>query len=157
MNDIRFVHVNLVAKDWLALAEFYQRVFQCELILPERDINDEWLEESTGIENAHIKGAHLRLPGFSDGKGPTLEIFQYTPAKEAEAVAANQRGFGHIAFLVDDVEKVVNDVLENGGTAVGELVKTHIEGVGDLTFRYMRDPEGNIIEVQNWSYGTCKS
>ena len=34
--DIEFVHVNLIARDWKLLSAFYQRVFNCEPVLPER-------------------------------------------------------------------------------------------------------------------------
>ena len=71
---MKFVHVNIVAKDWRKLAEFYEKVFGCIRILPERSFSGEWLEKGTGIKNAKIKGVHLRLPGFGEN-GPTLEIF----------------------------------------------------------------------------------
>ena len=47
-----------------------------------RDLSGEWLDRATGLKNAHIKGIHLRLPGYGEG-GPTLEIFQYDPAKSS--------------------------------------------------------------------------
>jgi len=31
-----------------------------------------------------------------------------------------------------------------------EIWKRKIEGVGELTFIYARDPDGNLIELQNW-------
>ena len=34
---------------------------------------------------------------------------------------------------------------------LGEIAKIEISGVGVLTIAYARDPEGNIIEVQNWN------
>ena len=36
-------------------------------------------------------------------EGPTLEIFNYNILKEKPGVAINRPGFGHIAFVVDDV------------------------------------------------------
>ena len=35
-----------------------------------------WLDSATGINGAHLRGMHLRLPGYGE-HGPTLEIFQY--------------------------------------------------------------------------------
>lgn len=60
------------------------------------------------------------------------------------------QGFGHIAFLVDDVEKCLLAIKENGGSAVGEVVKGDIAGVGKIHVVYAKDPEGNIIEIQKW-------
>ena len=58
---------------------------------------------------------------------------------------------GHLAFHVDDVEGICTKVISFGGSELGEIIKKEIEGVGLLTFIYMADPEGNIIEIQNWA------
>lgn len=63
----------------------------------------------------------------------------------------NIPGFAHIAFHADNVEEILNKLIENGGEKYGELVTTIIDGVGKLKVIYTRDPEGNIIEIQNWS------
>ena len=62
----RFVHTNLVARNWQRLARFYEQVFDCTPVPPERDLSGQWLEEATGIPGAHIRGIHLRLPGYGD-------------------------------------------------------------------------------------------
>jgi catechol 2,3-dioxygenase-like lactoylglutathione lyase family enzyme len=147
----RFTHVNIIAQDWRRLAEFYERVFGCRLVPPERDLAGQWLEDGTGVPGAHIRGIHLRLPGYEDGSGPTVEIFEYTPVKERLDVAPNHPGWGHIAFSVDDVPAAREAVIAAGGRAVGELVSTEIAGAGAITFAYVTDPEGNIIELQRWS------
>lgn len=49
--DIRFVHVNLVARDWKLLSDFYQHVFNCEPVLPERDHKGDWIDAATGVSN----------------------------------------------------------------------------------------------------------
>ena len=69
-----------------------------------------------------------------------------------ELPVVNQPGYGHIAFQVEDVEAAVVDVKANGGSVVGDVMKTQVSGVGILTVAYVRDPEGNIIEVQNWNH-----
>ena len=73
---IKYVHTNLVSKDWEKLAKFYVDVFSCKYKYPERDLNGKWLDNLTAITNSHIHGIHLILPGY-EGDGPTLEIFQY--------------------------------------------------------------------------------
>ena len=74
--DARFGHVNVTGRDWRRLAAFYTDVFGCEFVPPERDIRSADLDAATGLHDAHLTGAHLRLPGHGDG-GPTLEIFEY--------------------------------------------------------------------------------
>jgi predicted enzyme related to lactoylglutathione lyase len=57
----------------------------------------------------------------------------------------------HIAFVVDDVEAARDAVIAGGGRTVGKLVSTEIQGAGVVTFIYVTDPEGNVIELQRWS------
>lgn len=96
-------------------------------------------------------GVHLRLPGFGND-GPTLEIFEYGFMVESPIIKPNTPGFSHIAFAVDDVVMTVQAVVEAGGTEVGTLTVREITGVGVVTFQYVTDPEGNIIEIQHWDY-----
>jgi predicted enzyme related to lactoylglutathione lyase len=145
----RYAHTNVIAQDWQQLARFYQEVFGCVPIPPERDLAGEWLDQATGLKDVRITGIHLRLPGYGDA-GPTLEIFQYDAMPEHPAIYPNTPGFSHIAFAVDDVPATVQAILQAGGSAVGALTVRDIPGVGRLTFHYVADPEGNTIEVQQW-------
>ncbi len=145
----RYSHTNLIARDWRALAQFYERVFACTPVPPERNYSGGDLERGTGVDNARLRGVHLRLPGHGD-HGPTLEIYQYEPELSPIRPAVNRNGFAHIAFEVDDVASAREIVLKNGGAAVGEIV-TLKPGDRSVTWCYLRDPEGNIVELQSWS------
>ncbi len=145
----RYAHTNLIAKDWRRLAAFYRDVFGCAPVPPERDLSGAWLDRAIGLEGARITGIHLRLPGCGID-GPTLEIFQYDATPERPPSAPNLPGFAHVAFAVDDVEAVARAVFEHGGSAVGELTTRKLPGVGVIAFRYVADPEGNLIELQHW-------
>jgi predicted enzyme related to lactoylglutathione lyase len=144
-----YAHTNLIAKNWNCLSTFYQDVFGCLPIPPERDLSGDWLDKATGLRGSHISGVHLRLPGYGD-QGPTLELFQYGSRPEHPPVNLNTPGFSHIAFAVEDVPATARAVFCNGGFAIGELTKRDVPGLGLLTFQYVADPEGNIIEIQNW-------
>jgi predicted enzyme related to lactoylglutathione lyase len=145
-----YVHTNLIARDWKRLVRFYSEVFGCEPRRPERDMSGAWLDQLTSLKNARLSGVHLRLPGYGDD-GPTLEIFSYNRLVEPELPSANQSGFGHIAFAVDDVDEAFQAVIAAGGSTVGNIVTTEVAGVGVLRVVYARDPEGNIVELQKWS------
>jgi predicted enzyme related to lactoylglutathione lyase len=93
---------------------------------------------------------HLRLPGYGD-EGPTLEIFSYNILEERPQTAVNRPGFGHIAFQVDDVATAREAVLAAGGHSVGEVVTLQSATGAKVTWCYVTDPEGNIIELQAWS------
>ncbi len=149
MVNAKFSHVNLVARNWQHLARFYEQVFGCVPVPPERDLSGEWLDDAVNVPNVHIRGMHLRLPGYGDA-GPTLEIFQYSPALEHAVPAANRLGFGHVAFAVDDIAVARAAVLAAGGGDLGKVVHREISGAGRIVFVYMTDPEGNILELQKW-------
>ena len=143
-------HTNIVAADWRALAAFYEDVFGCTPVPPVRDLSGAWLDLGTGVPDAHLTGVHLRLPGHGEG-GPTLEIYGYSVTKPRPAVAANREGIAHIAFEVDEVAAAARLVVERGGGLVGEVTSSEVPGVGLLTFAYVADPEGNIVELQAWT------
>lgn len=146
----KYVHTNLIAEDWHTLASFYQEVFGCVAVPPERDFHGDTLAAGTGIQGAHLRGVHLRLPGFGDA-GPTLEVFNYNILADRGVSAVNRPGFGHIAFQVDDVLAAQTAVLAAGGSAIGEIVTLQVATGASVTWCYVADPEGNIIELQSWS------
>ncbi|MDX1530421.1 MAG: VOC family protein [Rhodothermales bacterium] len=146
----RYVHTNLVAEDWRALARFYEAVFGCRPVPPERDYRGPDLERGTGVAGSGLRGIHLRLPGAGDD-GPTLEIYQYDRHPERPAPAANRLGYGHIAFEVEDVEAGREAVLAHGGAAIGEVVTLATRVGARVRWCYVTDPEGNIVELQSWA------
>jgi predicted enzyme related to lactoylglutathione lyase len=142
-----YTHTNLIARHWRELAVFYQNAFGCEIVPPERDLKGEALEKGTGVNQAHVQGAHLRLPGYGEN-GPTLEIFSYNEYAEEGIKAVNRPGFSHLAFRVEDVHQAVEVILKHGGKPAGEVVTTKVGTDKSITWCYMTDPEGNIIELQ---------
>lgn len=149
-SGARFGHVNVIAEDWRRLADFYTKAFGCELVPPERDYAGEDLSRGTGVPNAALRGAHLRLPGHGPD-GPTIEIYQYARSEPRLPSVANRLGFAHIAFAVDDVPAAREAVLAQGGRAVGEVVTLTTATGGRVTWCYVTDPEGNMVELQAWS------
>jgi catechol 2,3-dioxygenase-like lactoylglutathione lyase family enzyme len=149
IHSARYVHTNLIARDWRALAAFYRSVFGCVDVPPERDYSGPGLEAGTGVPGAALRGVHLRLPG-NGANGPTLEIFTYSQLAESPPPAVNRPGLGHIAFAVPSVLDARAEVLAAGGRSIGEIVTLATPG-GRVTWCYVADLEGNIIELQTWS------
>lgn len=149
IHNAKYVHTNLIADDWDSLARFYQEVFGCIPVPPERDFQGELLEAGTGISGAHLRGILLRLPGY-EKDGPTLEIFSYSPQELRMATAVNRPGFAHIAFQVADVPAARTIALAAGAKSVGEVVTLTISTGAKVIWCYLADPEGNLIELQSW-------
>jgi catechol 2,3-dioxygenase-like lactoylglutathione lyase family enzyme len=150
IDGARFGHVNLTSRDWRRLAAFYGEVFGCTLVPPERDIRGPNLDAATGLTDAHLTGAHLRLPGHGD-TGPTLEIFSYDTLGDAVPTRVDRPGLGHLAFAVPDVQAAIPVVLAAGGGRIGEVVTTATTDGRQVTWCYMTDPDGNILELQAWT------
>jgi predicted enzyme related to lactoylglutathione lyase len=146
----RYAHTNIVARDWKRVARFYEEVFGCVFVPPERDLHGPHTDALTRLTGARVRGGHFRLPGHGD-RGPTLEIFEYNQAAAGETPAINRPGLAHLAFEVDDVAAASRAVLEAGGRAYGETITFPIPKAGTITVVYMTDPEGNIVELQHWS------
>lgn len=145
---MRFAHANIAAKNWKTLADFYIEVFHCRVKPPERKLSGSWLDRATGLQNVRLEGVHLILPGGGDD-GPTLEIFSYEDMQTCEPCMPNRPGLTHIAFEVDDTDRTLRQALENGAQLLGDVSKMTVNGVCSLKFVYIRDPEGNIVEIQS--------
>lgn len=154
ISGARYVHTNLIARDWRALAQFYQAHFGCVPVPPERDYSAAELEAGTGVPGATVRGVHLLLPGHG-ANGPTLEIFNYSRLAGGPAPAVNRPGFGHIAFAVASVPEAREEVIAAGGRTVGDVVTLTSATGARVTWCYVTDPQGNIIELQSWSNDAC--
>ena len=97
-------------EDWRSLARFYQELFGCIPVPPERDFRG--------------RDLHLQHP-------------------DGEARSSRQ--------LVDDVPSAREAVLAAGGRPVGEVVTLTTASGSKVTWVYVTDPEGNVIELQSWS------
>jgi catechol 2,3-dioxygenase-like lactoylglutathione lyase family enzyme len=150
IEGARFGHVNVTSPDWRRLAAFYTDVFGCEFVPPERDMRSADLDAATGLHDAHLTGAHLRLPGHGDS-GPTIEIFTYDLLDAHPDARVDRPGWGHIAFQVPDVPAALAAVTSAGGGRIGDLVTTRTSDGRQVTWVYASDPDGNILELQAWS------
>ncbi|HBD92575.1 MAG: hypothetical protein A2015_08455 [Spirochaetes bacterium GWF1_31_7] len=147
--NARFVHINIVTENVDRLVVFYQKVFGCKKIGSDRDLKGKWFDEATSIPNAHVQGCHLLMPGY-DENGPTIEVFSYKTPYTGNNKLINASGFSHIAFIVDNVDLALDEIIAFGGSRLGETVSTEINGIGNIKFVYAKDPDGNIIELQSW-------
>ena len=89
----------------------------------------------------------MTFPG--DPEGTQLEIFQYNLQDDTSSQAINLTGLGHIAIDVDDIDVVTDKLLAAGGSLVGKQIHRTYADKPDLFIHYVRDCEGNIIELMD--------
>lgn len=147
--EAKYVHTNIIAKDWKKVSLFYQNVFGCKPVPPQRDLRGDWVNRLTGIPDSHIIGEHLTLPGY-DGALPTLEIYSYHNMDINNPKLINGVGLAHLAFEVDDIDSFLKKIKQEGGEQLGEKVSASYPNNVTATFVYAKDIEGNLLELQSW-------
>ena len=141
---MRLSHISLTARNADRLAGFYRRVFGCTELRGRRRLSGAAVERGNGLPGVAIESLWLALPGV---QGVFLEILEYSQTPERGAPAVNAPGYGHLSFVVEDIAATMAAMLEAGGQAQGEITDF---GSTDTPFLivYMRDPEGNVIELE---------
>lgn len=139
--------MKFLADDLEALATFYEEALGCVTVVPVLDIADEAVARAAGVPGAHMRLTILRLPGRGD-HGPVLELYSVSGGERAEGWHY-QPGQGQLALEVDDLETSVGRVIAAGGDNLGEVVQWESPSGTVARFVYLRDPEGNIIDL--WS------
>ncbi len=133
-------HVGVVVDDLEAATEFFLGLGL------ERDgaasVQGGWVDNVVGLKDVQEDLVMVRTP---DGSG-MLELTKFrTPAdgQASPAPAANRLGIRHIAFAVDDLNGIVDELRDQGISTVGK-----VQDYEDLyRLCYIRGPEGIIVEL----------
>lgn len=141
---VRIAHVSLTARNAERLAAFYRSVFGFDDRRPPRRLAGEIVSRGNGLPDIGVQSIWLHLP-----QAPQcfLEILQYDVTQERPVPAVNATGLGHIALVVADIHGTCAAILRHGGTKQGEIADF---GSTDRPIHvvYTRDPEGNVLELE---------
>jgi glyoxylase I family protein len=133
-------HVAISVRDLDRMLKFYQEAFGFEKVDEFSWTPVPMMEQIIGIKDSAAKGVMLRAGTCH------FEMFQYSaPApRVTEPLQANDRGYTHFAVDVTDIEQEMQRLRGLGMTF------NHHEplDVGHVKSIYGRDPEGNLIEIQ---------
>lgn len=62
----------------------------------------------------------------------------------------NEPGYGHLSFQVGDIGNTISDIVEAGGSQIGEITDFGTPKKPYL-IAYARDLEGNLVELEQKS------
>lgn len=136
----RFDHIGAVVDDLELVTAFFVDL-GFERGNPMR-LEGEWMDRVVGLDGVQAEMVTVNAP---DGSG-RLELTKYhRPADPAAAQSplANRLGFRHIAYVVDDLDRVVERLRGKGLDTVGDIV--NYEDIFRLC--YIGGPEGLIVEL----------
>jgi glyoxylase I family protein len=105
-------HVNLIVSDKEETKAFYNGVLGLEIAL-ETEINDHEFSRGVGLPGTKVLATFFKLPG---GNG-LIETFQYVNPKGRPVPSdakANDGGWQHVCFSVNDIEKTKRDLETKG-------------------------------------------
>ncbi|MEW7850741.1 VOC family protein [Massilia aurea] len=149
----RIDHVSWTVAAIEPVVEFYSRVFGVTPLyamgpldaadIPRDAQGRDWTEAHLGVPGGRLSLAMLQFPD-----GFRLELFEYgKPAGASTApLPCNEIGSHHLGIEVDDLEQAASVLLENGCTVYERIALDEGPTAGS-SFRYFRDPWGNIFEL----------
>jgi len=136
VSDPTAHHVGITVADLDRAVDFYVETFDLDL-LSEFSVAGDAFAEAVAVEGASAEFAHL------DADGARIELVAYDPAGGSAAdPKLNRRGATHLGLSVDDVEAFYDDLADDVETL--SPPRTTESGT---TVLFVRDPEGNLIEV----------
>ncbi|MDV7350042.1 VOC family protein [Halorubrum distributum] len=143
MSDPTAHHVGITVADLDRAVEFYAETFDLDVVA-EFSVGGDAFAEAVAVDGASAEFAHL------DADGVRVELVAYDAAGEAGADPTadsirpdlNRPGATHLGLTVDDVEAFYADLADDVKTM--SPPRTTESGT---TVLFVRDPEGNLIEV----------
>jgi catechol 2,3-dioxygenase-like lactoylglutathione lyase family enzyme len=140
----RLHHTCYTVSDLDRSVAFYRDLLVCE-VLATQEKEGGYLAAIVGDPEAHVRMAHLRVPGSEH----VIELFEYL-APDGGRVEPEpwDTGASHICFIVSDLPAVYDALREQGVTSfVSEPVEVDTGVNKGGSALYLRDPDGVIIEL----------
>jgi glyoxylase I family protein len=139
-------HVAISTPDLDRLVGFYRDVIGAELLRESGwPVGSDTIDTLVGLHGSSCRTATLRLGNAY------LELFQYdtpTPAPQDPARPVNDHGYTHMCLDVIDIDAEYERLLAAGMTFHCPPPALGVIGSGSLRSTYGRDPDGNVIEIQ---------
>ena len=145
MRIDKFRHVALIVENIEKMRAFYEGVLGFAFVRS-MSIDSDDFRRGIGVPGSSAKGVVLCIPD-SDVE---MEMFQISPLlqRSEDISCTNAPGFRHLAFTVADLEASYRELSGLGISFVEKpIFVSEPKEVAGLGFAYFKDPEGNLIEL----------
>ena len=140
-------HTNVIVSDFDRSLEFYTDVLGLKLAA-QTEIDDPEFSRGVSIPGTKVRAAFLEVPNCS----AVIEMFQYVTSDSKpvpDDALPSDIGFGHICFLVDNIDETYEELSAKGVkflTTPVTIAEDHPD-VGGVRFCYFFDPDGTTLEI----------
>ncbi len=134
-------HVGITVADLAAATAFFT-LLGLETHGDPMDVEGEFLDTVIGMPGSHTRIVMLHTPSG----GTTVELSSFVRPDHrtgSTAPMANELGIRNVAFMVDDLDAVIERVIAAGYELVGGVG----EWEGSIRMAYVRGPEGIIVSL----------
>lgn len=148
MKAHSFSHVAITVADFNRTVRWYADIFGAPVVgvsdTPTERVKSFFgVEVPEGAPDPTLKIGWIRIP-----KGATIEVFEFVPSEPYEDVTWNRQGIHHFSVNVRNTKKW-QDYLESKGVEIVAPVEQSPHG---HTFFFIKDPDGNLIELMDLGY-----
>lgn len=137
-------HINVVVNNLKESVDFFCRLGFT--VLHEGDLEGEWISSIVNLDDVKASYVQLSIPNTETN----LELIKFhrppTPDVQCKRLP-NQIGIRHIAFEVEDIEKIVASMADDGAKFFGDI-QTYPETGKQLVYFY--GPDGIILEFAQY-------
>jgi lactoylglutathione lyase len=138
-------HTGYTVEDLDRSLHFYRDLLGMEVVATQEKKGG-YLAAIVGYPDAHVRMAHLRVPGADH----VVELFEYVApsADAAEKIEPKNVGSSHLCFVMDDLPALYERLRAAGvDSFVSPPVKVDTGiNTGGLAL-YLRDPDGIPVEL----------
>jgi lactoylglutathione lyase len=128
-KTLMFVHASIRTSNMDRSIEFYTKLLGLKVIL------------RMEIKQTNAILAFLKDP---EAEGATLELTSYLDQKKFIQADYEDRLFDHLAFEVEDMNKTIENMRNNGVTITDEPYRLSPKG---SLLAFVEDPDGTLIEL----------
>ena len=137
-------HINVVVSDLDEAKSFFIQLGFT--VGDESELSGEWISSIVALPNVRARYVTLKLPGTETN----LELIEYaSPPSERDPNMgkANQMGFRHIAFEVENIDETVQDLRNKGIKFISSI---HAYPKTGKRLVYFWGPDGILLELAQY-------